>query len=83
MKERKLTTDRYDVAGNGINRSMRLYVLSRVVPIGDYGWGRSFRFMMTCWLLHYWGKLLCFLVVFFQGPTDAVFKYLEKRRHNK
>lgn len=82
MKQAKVTTANYDIARNGIGRMIRHYLLHKVLPLGNYG-GPRWNEVAVCWLLHRFGRPLCFLALLFDRPVTGFYRMLERRRKRR
>lgn len=59
---------RFDITGNEVTRVGKYYLISRIAKIGNYGGGPSLKLLVRAFIVHYCGKLLGWLLIFFENP---------------
>jgi hypothetical protein len=69
----------FDITGNEVTRVGKYYLISRIVKIGNYGGGPGFKFLARAYIVHYLGKPLGWLLIFFEGPIRVILTFLRKR----
>ncbi|MDM8541037.1 hypothetical protein QUF90_08105 [Desulfococcaceae bacterium HSG9] len=57
---------RFDLTGNEVTRVGKYYMVSRIAKIGNYGGGPGLKFLIRAFIVHYFGKPLGWLLVFFE-----------------
>jgi hypothetical protein len=82
MKEIRVGTASYDIAGNGIGRMLHQCLLQTAIPIGNDG--EPHRNALTvCRGLHRLGRPLCFLALLFDRTVTTVYRYNQERTNNR
>ncbi len=56
----------FDLTGNEVTRVGKYYLVSRIAKIGNYGGGPGLKFLIRAFIVHYLGKPLGWLLVFFE-----------------
>jgi hypothetical protein len=69
-------SNRYDLAGNGINRVGKHYLLSKMTRIGNFGGGPGIKTMMMALFMHFFAKPMGWMLVFFEPQLRKVFARL-------
>jgi len=57
---------RFDLAGNEVTRVGKYYLISRIAKIGNYGGGPGLKFLVRAYIVHYLGKPLGWMLIFFE-----------------
>ena len=69
-----LKTKTYDIAGNSFFRVVKLGLLNKIIPIGNFKQGTGTRPALTLLMLHYFGRPL----FWFGVRYERLFRFLIK-----
>jgi hypothetical protein len=83
MRERRVMTRQYDVAGNEIGRVARHWLLNTLIPAGNYAGGPGWRALFVCWVFHRFGRPLCRLGLAFEPQVRAFGAWVNRRAARK
>ena len=83
MKKRcTLLTSNYDLAGNGIIRTLLLCQLARILPMGNLSGGGGFRPLITLAVLHVCGRRMFFVLIRYEKYLNSLYKVLKRDHHH-
>lgn len=77
---KKLFTSHYDIAGNSIYRAIKLGMLNKVFPVGNFGGGPRLRPAFTLFILHYFGKPVFWFGVRFERHLHRIHQRIKNRK---
>ncbi len=66
-----------------IGRSGCLFVLSRLLPLGNWGGGPGWHCLVILWASHNAGRMLFPILVRYEGPLARIYKRIEQLRRKK
>lgn len=73
----------FQPAGMEIGRSARLFVLSRIIPLGNWGGGPGWRCLVILWASHNLGRMLFPILVRYEGSLAIIYNKIRKLRHER
>lgn len=75
-----LRTVRNDIRGNSFIRVVRINVLNKLVPLGNYRFGVGLRPALVLLVLHYFSRPLFYLLVRYEHQLHRMYQKLRKER---
>lgn len=75
---KKLRTDRHDIAGNEFIRVVRLNLLNKYIPIGNFKRGVGYKPILTLMVSHYLGKPLFYIVLRYERVFNRLYRFLRR-----
>ncbi len=76
----KITSRRLEAGRGDILRLGRLYLLDRVIPLGNFASGPGWRCLATMTVLHYFGRPLFIILVRYETQLTALYRRLKDIR---
>lgn len=76
----KITNGRLEAGRGDILRLGRLYLLDRVIPLGNFAGGPGWRCLATMTVLHFIGKPLFIILVRYETQLTAFYRRLKDIR---
>ena len=71
----------FQPAGVEIGRTGRLFIISRLLPLGNWGGGPGWRCLVILWVSHNLGRMLFPIFIRYEGPLAKIYKRVQRLRH--
>ncbi len=75
---KKILNNNFDLTGNESLRVSRMYLLSRLVPLGNFGTGPDVRCLLVFTALHYFSRPFFWLIVRRERQCRRLFRLLKR-----
>lgn len=82
MKDR-VRDSSFQPTGMDIGRTSRLFALSKVIPLGNWGGGPGWRCLVILWLSHNFGRIFFWIFVRYERELSAVFRRIRPGCHER
>jgi len=69
MKTQRVTSANFDLTGQRISRVLQQNLLSRMIPIGNFGGGPNLKFLIKLWGLHNFARLYYKMKIRLEKPA--------------
>jgi hypothetical protein len=83
MKQVKVRDRLFQPTGMEIGRSGRLFALSRIIPLGNWGGGPGWRCLVILWLSHNYGRFVFPVLVRYEGPLARIYTRMQRFREKR
>ena len=61
-----ITDKRFDLAGGGVSRVGKHFLISKLAPYEDFGGGPGWKHLLIVFSLHYFGGFLAWIIIHFE-----------------
>ena len=79
--EHPLLSKHFDLTGNSVLRVCRLQLLARLIPMGNYRGGASFRCLLVLTVLHYLGGPVFQVLIRFERQLAGLYRLRDRMRN--
>jgi hypothetical protein len=73
-------TKQFDLAGNGVSRTIKMLMFNRIVPVGNLAGGGGLRCLLVLAVLHVCGRPIFQLLIRLNQSNSILFKVLKRLR---